>query len=239
MDALIFNLKLNSLFSIRVPFTWQSALTYPILPPSSIIGLLANALQRYKNDKHPLEYLKLLDDEILWAGSRLLTPCLIKSYTTSAITKFEVKIGGKSTNALIREYGFIREFQIIVIFNEKVPEFLIPALISTPLTCGDSESSCFVNNKPEVVEVEEIKIKKETIIKTTFPVKYRDDLCEGSTILLMHERCLKKEKKFPLFLYLCPLTKKDEIISPTSIEVKAKEKDILLKVKEHNILIRV
>ena len=50
MKAIVFTLRLNSLYSIRIPFTWQSALTYPLLPPSAIIGLIANALQRYKND---------------------------------------------------------------------------------------------------------------------------------------------------------------------------------------------
>ncbi|MGQ9510246.1 MAG: CRISPR-associated protein Cas5, partial [Thermodesulfobacteriota bacterium] len=53
MKALVFDIRVNSLYSIRIPFTWQSALTYPVLPPSAVIGMLANALQRYKNDKHP------------------------------------------------------------------------------------------------------------------------------------------------------------------------------------------
>ena len=109
MKALVFVIRLNSLYSIRVPFTWQSALTYPILPPSSVIGMLANALQRCRNDKHPLEYLDFIENEVLWAGSRLLTPCIIKSYITSAIVKWEDNLGGKFTNALGRQFAYSKK----------------------------------------------------------------------------------------------------------------------------------
>jgi len=64
MKVIICKLRLNSLYSIRVPYTWQSALSYPILPPSAIIGIFANALQRYKNDRFPLEYLKISASKI-------------------------------------------------------------------------------------------------------------------------------------------------------------------------------
>ncbi len=109
MKAIVFSIRLNSLYSIRIPFTWQSALSYPLPPPSSIIGMLANALQRYKNNRHPLEYLTMIEDDLLWAGSRLLSPCVIKSYTTSAIVKWEDKIGGKFTNALGKQFAYSRK----------------------------------------------------------------------------------------------------------------------------------
>ncbi|MFN3740593.1 MAG: CRISPR-associated protein Cas5, partial [Thermodesulfovibrionales bacterium] len=114
----MFNIRVNSLYSIRIPFTWQSALTYPVLPPSAVIGMLANALQRYKNDKHPLEYLDMIENEILWAGSRLFTPCVIKSYTTSAIVKWEDTLGGKFTNAMGRQYAYSKNLQIAAIFKK-------------------------------------------------------------------------------------------------------------------------
>jgi len=121
MKALVFDIRVNSLYSIRIPFTWQSALTYPVLPPSAVIGMLANALQRQKNNKHPLEYLDLIENDLLWAGSRLLTPCVIKSYITSAIVKWEDTLGGKFTNALGRQYAYSKKLQIAAIFKNEMP----------------------------------------------------------------------------------------------------------------------
>ena len=57
MKAIALTIRLDSLYSIRIPYTWQSALVYPLPPPSAIIGMLANALQRYRNDQSPLYYL--------------------------------------------------------------------------------------------------------------------------------------------------------------------------------------
>ena len=66
MNALSFKIRLNSLYSVTIPYTWQSALIYPILPPSAVIGLLANALQRWKNDKRPMEYLDEVEKNVGW-----------------------------------------------------------------------------------------------------------------------------------------------------------------------------
>lgn len=141
MKALVFDIRLNSLYSIRIPFTWQSALTYPVLPPSAVIGMLANALQRYKNNNHPLKYLEDIENNLVWAGSRLLSPCVIKSYTTSAITKWEDLLGGKFTNALGRQFAYAKKLQVAAIFNnDMLINDVAEAVKSTPLTCGDSES---------------------------------------------------------------------------------------------------
>ncbi len=90
-----------------------------MLPPSAVIGMLANALQRYKNDNHPLEYLGLIENDLIWAGSRLLAPCVIKSYTTSAIVKWEDTLGGKFTNALGRQYAYSKRLKVAAIFKDE------------------------------------------------------------------------------------------------------------------------
>ncbi|PIZ14835.1 hypothetical protein COY51_07165 [Candidatus Desantisbacteria bacterium CG_4_10_14_0_8_um_filter_39_17] len=228
MKALIFDLRLNSLYSIRIPFTWQSALTYPILPPSAVIGMLANALQRYKNDKHPLEYLAMIENDVLWAGSRLLTPCVIKSYITSAIVKWEDVLGGKFTNALGRQYAYTRNLRIVVIFkSNNLLNDTVEALKTSPLTCGDSESP--ISLEDEVVQK---SIKEEPaveIIQTEYPIPFTKDshIIEGNGhVYLMHERCKKNESSFPLVSYMVPIREERGILKPSSIKIKKIEERI-------------
>lgn len=233
MKALVFDIKPNSLYSIRIPFTWQSALTYPILPPSAVIGIFANALQRYKNDRHPLEYLDLVENDLLWAGSRLLTPCVIKSYTTSAIVKWEDKLPGKFTNALGRQFAYSRKLQILGIFrSDTLINDIVQALKTSPLTCGDSESPISLDSEVMIKNV--IESPGEEVITTEFPIPFnKGTKIEGGEgkIYLMHERC-KKEKEFPLKSYLVPLREEGKVIKPSSVKIRKGIEEVLLEVQE-------
>lgn len=223
MKALVFDVRVNSLYSIRIPFTWQSALTYPILPPSAVIGMLANALQRHKNNNHPLEYLDLIENDLLWAGSRLLTPCVIKSYTTSAIVKWEDTLGGKFTNALGRQYAYSKKIQIAAILeSETLTSDIAEALKTSPLTCGDSESPISLDSEIVIKKVDDNDIKKETI-QTEYPIPFTKDtqIIEGNgQVFLMHERCKKIDNNFPLISYMVPIREEQKILKPTSLTVK-------------------
>jgi|YelNatPaOPRAMG01_1025707.scaffolds.fasta_scaffold18865_5 CRISPR-associated Cas5-like protein len=237
MKAIVFTLRLNSLYSIRIPFTWQSALTYPVLPPSAVIGLVANALQRYKNNKHPREYLEEVEQEVVWAGSRLLAPCIIKSYTTSAITKWEDTIGGKFTNALGRQFAYSKNLQTVVIFknNNSITNEIAKALMTSPLTCGDSESPVIIESSLVIKEVEEITSNE--IIETLFPVPFVKDIeiiDGGGQVYLMHERCLKKDEKYPLRSYIVPVKEVRGILKPTTLKVKG-EKLKVYKIEDISI----
>jgi CRISPR-associated Cas5-like protein len=239
MKAIVFTLRLNSLYSIRIPFTWQSALTYPVLPPSAVIGLIANALQRYKNDKHPTEYLKKVEENIIWAGSRLLTPCAIKSYTTSAITKWEDTIGGKFTNALGRQFAYSKNLQIVAIFKniDSMINEITEALKTSPLTCGDSESPSIIESSPEIEEVE--NITSNELVETLFLVPFVKEIevIDGNgQIYLMHERCLKKEDKYPLRCYVVPVKEVKGILQPTTLKVKGEKLEVY-KIKHLSICI--
>ncbi len=234
MKAIVFTLRLNSLYSIRIPFTWQSALTYPLLPPSAIIGLIANALQRYKNDKHPIEYLKKVEEEIIWAGSRLLTPCIIKSYTTSAITKWEgMLVGGKFTNALGRQFAYSKNLEIAVICkNNLIIQEIINSLLTSPLTCGDSESLVTLESFPKIREVEEII--SNDIVETLFPVPFvkEIEIVNGSgQVYLMHEKCFKRDKKYPLRSYIVPIKRIKGILQPATLKIRGKRLKIY-KIKD-------
>jgi len=160
---------------------------------------------------------------VLWAGSRLLSPCIIKSYITSAIVKWEETLGGKFTNALGRQFAYARHLEALVLFKEEVEESFIneigEALRFSPLTCGDSESPCVVE-KIELKEAFEEEIPKE--VETLFPVPFSQDLELKSgkgEVYLIHERCLKEGENFPLVSYLVPIERKSGILYPTSLKV--------------------
>lgn len=228
MKALVFDVRINSLYSIRMPFTWQSALTYPVLPPSAVIGMLANALQRHKNNKHPLEYLDLVEDNILWVGSRLLTPCVIKSYVTSAIVKWEDKLGGKFTNALGRQYAYSRKLQVSAIFNEStLISDVKDALKISPLTCGDSESPVSLESDVKPKNVTDIS---KGIIQTEYPIPFTKDtrVVEGNgQVYLMHERCKKRGDNFPLISFMVPIREEQNILKPSSLTIEVSEEKAL------------
>lgn len=229
MKALVFNIRLNSLYSIRIPFTWQSALTYPILPPSAVIGLLANALQRHKNNKHPLEYLDRIENDLLWAGSRLLTPCVIKSYTTSAIVKWEDTLGGKFTNALGRQYAYSKKMQIAAIFkDETLINDTAEAIESVPLTCGDSESLISLESEV-IIRNAEYNINKEAV-QTEYPIPFTKDtkIEDGNgQVYLMHERCKKSGNNFPLVSYMVPVREEQKILTPSSLTIKVSNEKVI------------
>ena len=231
MKALVFDIRINSLYSIRIPFTWQSALTYPILPPSSIIGMLANALQRHKNNRHPLKYLTEIEDSIEWAGSRLITPSVVKSYVTSAIVKWEDTLGGKFTNALGRQYAYTKKLQVTTIFkNSDLINDVADALKTTSLTCGDSESPISLENLIAPVDV---LVSNEETIQTEYPVPFikGTKIVEGNgQVYLMHERCSKRGNNFPLISYMVPIREERKILWPSFLRIEiTKEKPLEIK----------
>jgi len=230
MNAISFKIRLNSLYSIRIPYTWQSALVYPILPSSAVIGLLANALQRWKNDKRPMEYLDEVEKNVEWAGAKLLSPAVIKSYTTSALTNWEVKLGGKSTNALGRQYGFAKNIEITAaIKNEDFCEELIIALQNSPVVCGDSESIATIEEIHPHLKCEEREEEADSKIETSYPFPFDFELIRlidnSGSLYMVHERCKKKkerEKDFPLRTYIFPLEKREGIYYPVELSVEVK-----------------
>lgn len=227
MKALVFNIRLNSLYSIRIPFTWQSALTYPVLPPSGVIGMLANAFQRHRNNKPPLEYLEIIENYLLWAGSRLLTPCVIKSYITSAITIFGGKqVGEKFTNALGRQFAYTKNIEVLAILKEDtILNDIGEALKTSPLTCGDSESVISLETEPTIKNVIQEKEIENEVVQTSFPLPFNENveiLEGGGQIYLMHEICKKKNKGFPLRSFIIPVKEEKGIYHPTVIKAKIK-----------------
>lgn len=233
MKAIAFDIRANSLYSIRIPYTWQSALTYPLPPPSSIIGMLANALQRCENNKHPLEWLDEVEENTIWAGTKLLSPCVIKSYTTSAITKWEVGRGGKATNALGRQFAYSRSLRIVAIVkNHLFAESLKASLETAPLTCGDSESPISLENKADIKNVAIVDLPE---IRTEFLVPFNKEIQiqEGSgSIYLLHERCKKHGNNFPLRTYLLPLREVGKVYHPSYVVLKTPKDAVVFDIED-------
>lgn len=195
--------------------------------------MLANALQRYKNDKHPSEYLDLVEDNILWAGSRLLTPCVIKSYITSAIVKWEDTLGGKFTNALGRQYVYSNKLQIASIFkDDRILKDITESINTVPLTCGDSESPMSLES---AVMPQKVSKSDKKIVQTKYPIPFSkdteiivdEDNESNGQVYLMHERCKKQGNNFPLISYMVPIREDQRILRPSSLTVKISNEKIL------------
>ncbi|MCD6318593.1 CRISPR-associated protein Cas5 [Candidatus Aerophobetes bacterium] len=246
MKAIALTIRLDSLYSIRIPYTWQSALAYPLPPPSTIIGMLTNALQRYKNDKPPLYYLDKVEENVIWAGARLrlLSPAVVKSYTTSAITKWEVELGGKSTNALGRQYVFTKNVEVVAVIDEETfAQELVNILPSVPITCGDSESIATVENIKPLLETKLREFPPDTVFETEFPIPFnlqKIEIIEGSgRLYLVHERCKKRGKEFPLVNYLFPLREENNILHPTKFTIRIKQPVFILEIEDVGKVISV
>ena len=244
MKAVSLVIRLNSLYSIRIPYTWQSALTYPIPPPSAIIGMLANALQRYQKDDSPLKYLDKMEDEIIWAGARLLSAAVIKSYTTSAITNWKIKMGGKSTNALGRQYGFTRNIEILAVLkDDNFKDELENALLTSPITCGDSESIATVEEIKTDLKCKEVVVDSEEEIETLYPFPYDFNKIklvgnDSGLIYMIHERCRKEGKSFPLTSYLFPIKKEGRVFSPSKVYIRNRVPIKIIEIEDKGKIIK-
>ena len=244
MKAIAFTIRLNSLYSIRIPYTWQSALTYPVPPSSAIIGMLANALQRLKNNQSPLYYLDEVEDNVEWVGARLLSPAVVKSYTTSAITKWNVEVGGKSTNALGREFAFTNTIEVAVaVKKDSFIQELVNALQNAPITCGDSESIATIEDIKPFLKTDELRFKPKAKLETQFPLPFnleKIEIIEGfGRLYLVHERCRKKGGKFPLVNYLFPLREEHGVLYPTELTIRIKSPVSILEIESIGIVIRL
>jgi len=241
MKTIAFILRLDSLYSIRIPYTWQSSLAYSLPPPSTIIGMLANALQRHKNDKPPLHLVDEVEKNVIWAGARLLSPAVVKSYTTSAITNWDVKLGGKPTNALGRQYVFAKNIEVVVTLKEdNFIQELVCALQNAPITCGDSESIVTVENIKSFLKTDKINFREE--VETRFPIPFNPQKIEiirgVGQLYLVHERCKKREKEFPLVSYLFPLKEKNGVLYPTKFTLRIKQPVPMLEIESKGIVIK-
>jgi hypothetical protein len=175
-----------------------------------------------------------VEENVIWAGGRLLSPAVVRSYITSAITRWDVKLGGKSTNALGRQYAFTKNLEVVaVIKKDNFVRELVEALKKAPITCGDSESIATIEDIKSFLKTDEIKAEKE--VETSFSVPFNPqkvEIIEGfGRLYLVHERCKKKRKEFPLVNYVFPLKEENGILFPTVFTIRVKQPVSILRIE--------
>lgn len=216
MKALVCHLLPGSLYSIKVPFTHQSGLVYPLAPPSTLKGLLANALQRY-DDIGPLEALAEVEREVRCLGSYALSPIVLKTHIVSSVNAFELSAGGKATDALSRQFAFTHRLGVAVIGDaEPFLDRLATALSRGSVSLGDTESLVTCAD----IAVEELSVRPGLVgeaIQTQLyvPVPWIEGYAADHEIYWVHTECWRPQALHP---YLFPLTRSGDILLPTAIE---------------------
>lgn len=141
----------SSLFSMRIPYTYQSALTYPLPPPTVLRGMAAWALARFEGTE-PSAAMAEAESGLLWVTAAAVGPISVRSYLVRVI-KVE---GAKppASDALPRQFGWAHGMAVwFLAEQEKITTRLREALLSTPVTMGDSESLCYPRRVGQVTMV--------------------------------------------------------------------------------------
>lgn len=208
-----------SLYSMRLPYTHQSALTYPLPPPSTILGMLAAAVQRGEN-RPPLECLAEIEAGVMACAAIMDqdAPVVARSCVVSLITRIRPAGGGKVTDALPRQFAHTHRVTVVALSeDEALLTRAAQALRRAPVTLGGSESLAAIS-QVEVGEATASDLAPGAEVCTRAYV-LRDLLDVGSlhghhSLFWVHERCLGAEE---LVAYLYPLTLDGHLYHPTPI----------------------
>ena len=211
MIAIEFRLKISSAYSIRVPYSYQCARTYPLPAPSTIKGLCANALWRTEGG-NPVDILNKIHNASLGATSRSEYSIEVSSCTVRVIPM----------NALLRQFAFTPYIDCLIAFkedNESLVEKIADALENSPLYLGDSESlvcvmpgsiNC-ITSQDRVKKVSEgDRVEINSLFKFDF-VK-NNSITEKGVVLYMQEDPCSPEAV--LVRYIAPLKQQGDSYTP-------------------------
>lgn len=186
MIAVEFRLKLSSAYSIRVPYSYQCARTYPLPAPSTIKGLCANALWR-KDGGNPVELMKNIHDASLGATARAKHPIAVSACTVRVVPQ----------NALLRQFAFTPYVDCMIIFkdgHEVMAHGIKESLKVSPVYLGDSESLvCIipetVNTVTDIAEVsEDASVTVNSLFRFDF-IKEKEIDNRGVVLYMQDDPC--------------------------------------------------
>lgn len=208
MIAVEFRLKVSSMYSIRVPYSYQCARTYPLPAPSTIKGLCANALWR-KEGGDPVVLMKAINEASLGATSRAEQPIAVSSCTVRVVPM----------NALLRQFAFTPYIDCMIAFKDGSEEFgskIAEALKVSPVYLGDSES--LVSVIPETVrhisDIEEIGEGKEITVNSLLKFDFIKDKRvdnNGVVLYMQNDPCADDAV---LERYIAPMTQEGDTYIP-------------------------
>lgn len=204
---------------MRLPYTHQSALTYPLPPPSTILGMLAGALQRVEG-RPPLECLEEVEAAVAACAALVddNAPIVARSCVVSLITKIQGRGAGKVTDALPRQFAHTHRITALA-FSEDAGLIarLGHALQRAPVTLGGSESLaavCEVGTGEAIVENLNEGEPVRTRAYVARDLMRVESLQERHGMFWVHERCLDAKE---LEAYLFPVTMDGHIYRPSPI----------------------
>jgi len=222
MIALEFRLKLSSAYSIRVPYSYQCARTYPLPAPSTIKGLCANALWRLHGGE-PVQILNDINKNSMIATSRTEYPVVITSCTVRVIPM----------DALLRQFAFTPYIDCMIVFKDVAKDLvkqIEESLKFSPVYIGDSESlACII---PESVnsEVKFNSVSKDKDVEVNALVKFNvvqnNTLSEKGVVLYMQDDPCSPEAT--LHRYIAPLRQKGDSYEPLVSLSFATSKDCII-----------
>lgn len=227
MIGVEFRLRLSSLYSIRVPYSYQCARTYPLPAPSTLKGLCANALWRMTGE-NPNALLERIHSDSVGATSRANCPVVVSACMVRMVPQ----------DALLRQFAFTPLIECLLVLRDEA-EGLIPdmkeALRSSPVHLGDSESlSSIVPGSVSVRSLAEQEVSKGDKVKINSTT--RVDLIKADaiktaggnkgTVLYMQDDPISEEAV--LERYLAPLHQIGDTYHPIDGFEFEVERDCLL-----------
>jgi len=230
MEAITFDLAPCGLFSIRQPPSFQSAIVYPLPPPSTVKGLLANAIQQSEG----VPPLNALDEVESKTGA-----CYASANGSMAVSSATVRLRiyekrAWRGDALPRQFVHASKIRCLVISKDSsFLEILRQSLGRSILYLGDSESLVTVSDVG-IREVTELRMG-EGAVETHFyaPANLFDNIQGYSTSYWVFEEALRHER---LTLYVFPIRVIGNHFEPSLIKGRVKGGTRALSVDGQTVL---
>jgi len=211
MIAIEFRLKISSAYSIRVPYSYQCARTYPLPAPSTIKGLCANALWKIEGG-NPVDILGRIHKASLGAASRSEYAIAISSCTVRIIPM----------NALLRQFAFTPYIDCLIAFkddNKSLIAKIAEALKNSPVYLGDSESLvCVIPDSINCItsqeQVKRVRMGDRAEVNSLYKFDFTESnsVTEKGVVLYMQDDPCSPEAV--LGRYIAPLKQQGDSYTP-------------------------